>query len=93
MAEPIIYVRTTGSSCIDRENVTINEEEWIFMRALDDYKRLNDRLFPTWREVLAVAHSLGYRKTEAPTALPKCVSRNAKIKAREREENPARFGV
>jgi len=46
------------------------EEEIAFMRAMDQYKRANRRPFPTWSEVLEVLRSLGYRKTESPTALP-----------------------
>lgn len=47
-----------------------SEEEIIFMKAMDQYKRANRRPFPTWSEVLEVIRSLGYRKTEAATALP-----------------------
>jgi hypothetical protein len=47
-----------------------NDEEIIFMKAMDQYKRANRRPFPTWSEVLEVLRSLGYRKTEAATALP-----------------------
>jgi hypothetical protein len=47
-----------------------SDEEIIFMKAMDQYKRANRRPFPTWSEVLEVLRSLGYRKTEAPTALP-----------------------
>ncbi|HEY7428886.1 MAG TPA: hypothetical protein VH682_31940 [Gemmataceae bacterium] len=47
-----------------------SEEEIIFMKAMDQYKRANRRPFPTWSEVLEVLRALGYRKTEEPTALP-----------------------
>jgi hypothetical protein len=47
-----------------------SDEEIIFMRAMDQYKRANRRPFPTWSEVLEVLRSLGYRKTEEATALP-----------------------
>jgi hypothetical protein len=47
-----------------------SDEEIIFMKAMDQYKRANRRPFPTWSEVLEVLRSLGYRKTEPPTALP-----------------------
>jgi hypothetical protein len=47
-----------------------SEEEIAFMKAMDLYKRANRRPFPTWSEVLEVIRSLGYRLTEAPTALP-----------------------
>lgn len=41
-------------------------EELAFMQAMDQYKRNSRRPFPTWREVLKVAHSLGYRKDAKP---------------------------
>ena len=47
-----------------------NDEEIIFMKAMDQYKRANRRPFPTWSEVLEVLLSLGYRKTEEATTLP-----------------------
>lgn len=47
-----------------------SDEEIVFMKAMDQYKRANRRPFPTWSEVLEVVKSLGYRKTEAATALP-----------------------
>jgi hypothetical protein len=46
------------------------DEEAAFMKAMDQDKRANRRPFPTWSEVLEVLRALGYRKTEAPTALP-----------------------
>src|SRR3954470_17562480 len=47
-----------------------SDEEILFMKAMDQYKRANRRPFPTWSEVLEVLRSLGYRKVEAATALP-----------------------
>src|SRR3954464_5880372 len=47
-----------------------SDEEIIFMKAMDLYKRANRRPFPTWSEVLEVLRALGYRKTAEPTALP-----------------------
>jgi hypothetical protein len=47
-----------------------SDEEIIFMKAMDQYKRSNRRPFPTWSEVLEVLYSLGYRKTEEATDLP-----------------------
>jgi hypothetical protein len=47
-----------------------SDEEIIFMKAMDQYKRANRRPFPTWSEVLEVLRSLGYRKVEDATALP-----------------------
>jgi hypothetical protein len=47
-----------------------SEEEIVFMKAMDQYKRANRRPFPTWSEVLEVLYALGYRKTAAASALP-----------------------
>ena len=47
-----------------------SDEEIAFMKAMDLYKRANRRPFPTWSEVLEVLRALGYRRVEAPTALP-----------------------
>lgn len=40
-------------------------DEVEFMLAMDRYKRVNRRPFPTWHEVLGVLVSLGYRKVPA----------------------------
>jgi len=47
-----------------------NDEEIIFMKAMDQYKRDNRRPFPTWSEVLEVLYALGYRKVATATILP-----------------------
>lgn len=39
-----------------------SDDELEFLKAIDRYKRENDRPNPSWREVLQIAHSLGYRK-------------------------------
>lgn len=45
----------------------MNEEQLEFIKALDEYKRVNNRPFPTWTEVLDMVLYLGYRKV-APIA-------------------------
>ena len=47
-----------------------SDEEVEFMRAMDEYKRLNRRPFPTWSEVLEVLHALGYRRVAEPIPIP-----------------------
>jgi hypothetical protein len=47
-----------------------SDDEIIFMKAMDQYKRDNRRPFPTWSEVLEVLHALGYRKVAEATNLP-----------------------
>ena len=39
-------------------------DEVEFMRAMDEYKRKNGRMFPTWSEVLEVVRGLGYTRPE-----------------------------
>ncbi len=33
-----------------------------FVMAIDEYKRANDRPFPSWSEIFEIIHYLGYRK-------------------------------
>ena len=40
----------------------MNEEQLDFLKAVDEYKRVNDRAFPTLTELLDVILYLGYRK-------------------------------
>jgi hypothetical protein len=47
-----------------------SDEEILFMKAMDQYKRDNRRPFPTWSEVLEVLRALGYRKVAEPTIMP-----------------------
>ena len=47
-----------------------SDEEILFMKAMDQYKRDNRRPFPTWSEVLEVLRALGYRKVADPTIMP-----------------------
>lgn len=47
-----------------------SNDEVVFMRAMDQYKRKSGRMFPTWSEVLEVLHCLGYRRVEEPRELP-----------------------
>jgi hypothetical protein len=46
----------------DAEEGHMNEEQLEFLKAMDEYKRVNSRPFPTWTEVLDVMLYLGYRK-------------------------------
>lgn len=47
-----------------------NHDEVEFMRAMDQYKRVNRRPFPTWSEVLEIVRALGYRKVAPPSCIP-----------------------
>lgn len=45
------------------EEGEITDEVLEFVLAIDEYKRLNNRPFPSWTEVFEVIKYLGYRKT------------------------------
>lgn len=51
------------------ETGEMTEEQFEFLMAIDQYKKSNQRPFPTWTEVLEVIHALGYRKVAEPVAL------------------------
>lgn len=56
--------------------VEYTDAERQFMLAMDRYKRSNRRPYPTWREVLKVLESLGYRQVDEPGELPEFVRGN-----------------
>ena len=45
------------------EEGEMSPEQYLFLMAIDAYKRVNDRPYPSWTEVLEVVRKLGYRKT------------------------------
>jgi hypothetical protein len=49
------------------EEGEMTAEQFEFVKAIEAYKKVNKRLFPTWTEVLEVVQKLGYRKTERRT--------------------------
>ena len=44
------------------EEGEMTEEQFVFVSAVNDYRKLNNCPFPTWTEVLDVVKYLGYRK-------------------------------
>ncbi|MCG3136263.1 MAG: hypothetical protein HJJLKODD_00089 [Phycisphaerae bacterium] len=44
------------------EEGEMTDELLEFVMAVDDYKRVNERPFPTWSEVFEIIKFLGYRK-------------------------------
>ena len=46
------------------EEGEMTAEQFEFCMAIEMYKKVNKRLYPTWTEVLEVMHQLGYRKVE-----------------------------
>ena len=51
------------------EEGEMNDEQFEFLMAIDQYKKANQRPFPTWTEVLEVIKALGYRKVAEPQSL------------------------
>lgn len=51
------------------EEGEMNDEQFDFLMAIDQYKRQNQRPFPTWTEVLEVIKTLGYRKVAEAKSL------------------------
>ncbi len=51
------------------EEGEMTAEQFEFLMAVDEYKRANNRPFPSWTEVLDIIHALGYRKVAEPGQL------------------------
>jgi hypothetical protein len=49
----------------DAEEGEMNKEQFMFLMAIDTFKRVNGKGFPSWSDVLEVVRKLGYRKTMA----------------------------
>lgn len=45
------------------EEGEMTQEQFLFVMAIDAFKRVNGKSFPTWTDVLEVVRKLGYRKT------------------------------
>ncbi len=58
---------TSYSSQFDGADMTDDDTE--FLLAIAAYQKRFGRRYPTWREVLTVLRSLGYRKVAEPAAL------------------------
>ena len=48
------------------EEGEMTDEQFEFLMAINRYKSVNNRPFPTWTEVLDVIHAIGYRKVAKP---------------------------
>jgi hypothetical protein len=49
------------------EEGEMTAEQFEFVMAIETYKKVNQKRFPTWTEVLEVILQLGYEKTKART--------------------------
>jgi hypothetical protein len=55
--------RSDDRRCAEEGEMTA--EQFEFIKAIETYKKVNKRMYPTWTEVLEVIGQLGYRKVEA----------------------------
>ena len=55
--------RTDFMKAAEEGEMTV--EQFNFILAIDTFKRVNGKSFPTWTDVLEVIRKLGYRKTVA----------------------------
>ena len=53
------------------EEGEMNDDQFEFIMAIDEYKRANKRPFPSYTEILEIAKALGYRKVAERQALNK----------------------
>jgi hypothetical protein len=51
------------------EEGQMTDEQFEFIMAIDQYKKLNNKPFPSWTEILEIIKTLGYRKTAEPCSL------------------------
>jgi hypothetical protein len=49
------------------EEGEMTDEQFEFCMAIETYKKVNKRMYPTWTEVLEVVRQLGYRKVQGRT--------------------------
>jgi hypothetical protein len=45
------------------EEGNMTKEQFLFLVAIDEFKKANNKHYPTWTDVLEVIRLLGYRKT------------------------------
>lgn len=46
------------------EEGEMTREQFLFLKAIDAFKRANNKTYPSWTDVLEVVRLLGYRKTQ-----------------------------
>jgi hypothetical protein len=51
------------------EEGEMTPEQFDFLMTVEEYKRVNNRPFPSWTEVLELVTAMGYRKVAEPAKL------------------------
>ncbi len=58
----------------------MTDEQFAFIMTVDEYKRVNDRPFPTLTEILDIALYLGYRKVAPVGEFKLCKGRQTPLR-------------
>ncbi len=48
----------------------LTPEELQFIKAIEKYKKINNKHFLSWTEVLKIINAMGYRRVAKPEAIP-----------------------
>ena len=48
------------------EEGEMTDEQFAFLQAVNEYKKVNNRPFPSWSEVLDIVKAMGYRMVAEP---------------------------
>jgi hypothetical protein len=51
------------------EEGQMTDEQFLFVMAVDQYKKQNSKPFPSWTEILEIVKTLGYRKVAEPCSI------------------------
>jgi hypothetical protein len=68
--------RRRGELRREAEEGEISGDLLEFLMAIDEYKRVNARPFPSWSEIFEIVHYLGYRKVAPRSAHVNAPSRS-----------------
>ena len=49
------------------EEGEMTDEQFAFLQAVNEYKKVNNRPFPSWSEVLDIIKAMGYRRVADPS--------------------------
>jgi hypothetical protein len=49
------------------EEGELTKEQFLFVMAIEEFKRANAKVYPSWTDVLEVVRLLGYRKVQKTT--------------------------
>ncbi len=63
----------------------LTPEELQFIKAIEEYKKINDKHFLSWTEVLKVVQAIGYRKVAKSEAIP-ITARTRKRRAQQQKQ-------